>query len=107
MYKSENDISTGAMARMSSMYQLRRIEAERNNRAMAIAFDNLHPRVKKLLAKNRKFIVIGEHESYYMDVYAIIREHETRKGTWTEEDEAAFAASQLANTEHAKPDSVH
>ena len=58
--------------------------------------DGLHPRVLKLLNKNRRFIVIGEHEPYYMQAYALIREQEMKQGTWTENDRVAFAAAQLA-----------
>lgn len=60
-------------------------------------YDNLHPRVKRLLAKDRDFIVIGEHEPYYMEAYSMIREHEQSKGTWNEEDRIAFAAAQLSH----------
>ena len=56
----------------------------------------VHPRVWKLVEKQRQFIVIGEHEPYYMEAYAMIRDHEMSKGTWTEEDRVAYAAAQLS-----------
>ena len=60
---------------------------------------SVHPRVWKLVEKQRDFIVIGEHEPYYMQAYALIRSNELSKGTWTEEDRIAFMAAQLKGDE--------
>ena len=57
---------------------------------------SVHPRVWKLVEKGRDFIVIGEHEPYYLQAYALIREHEMSQGTWTERDRICYGAAQLA-----------
>jgi hypothetical protein len=57
--------------------------------------NRVHPRVWKLIDKGRNFIVIGEHEPYYLDAYAMIQEHEMQQGTWTEEDRIAYMAARL------------
>ena len=51
----------------------------------------LHPRVLRLLAKGREFIVIGVHEPYFKSVYEVIRETEQHTRTWTDQDEERFA----------------
>lgn len=65
----------------------------------------LHPRVTKLVEKGRRFIVVGEHEPYFTDVYRVIREVEQCKGTWTDECEQAFqdVTHYDARTEFPKP----
>jgi len=47
-------------------------------------------KVTKLLKKNRQFIVIGEHEPYYLEAYMMIRRQEQTQGTWTLGDEDNF-----------------
>jgi len=49
-----------------------------------------HPRAMKLIGKKKPFIVIAKDEPYFKDAYAMIRDHERSKGTWTIEDEALF-----------------
>jgi len=56
----------------------------------------LHPRVIKLAKSGKRFIVIGEHEPYFMAAYAMIRDQEMKQGTWTEEDRVEYAAAQLS-----------
>uniref|UniRef100_A0A6M3JJ80 Uncharacterized protein n=1 Tax=viral metagenome TaxID=1070528 RepID=A0A6M3JJ80_9ZZZZ len=56
----------------------------------------LHPRVIKLAKSGKRFIVIGEHEPYFMHSYAMIRDQEMKQGTWTEEDRVEYAAAQLS-----------
>lgn len=59
----------------------------------------LHPRVSKLLAKGRRFIVIGEHEPYFVDAYRLVRIQEQAQGTWTVECEDAYQeAKELQGT---------
>lgn len=70
--------------------------------AKAREFDKLHPRVKKMLAADKAFIVIGEHEPYYLEAYRMIRDHEMSQGTWTDADRLAYGAAQLANTEFVR-----
>jgi len=60
------------------------------------AVESVHPRVWKLVAKSRNFIVIGEHEPYYLQAYAMIRECEMAKGTWSEDDRVAYSAARLS-----------
>jgi len=59
----------------------------------------LHPRVLKLARAGKRFIVIGEHEPYFMHSYAMIRDQEMKQGTWTEEDRVEYAAAQLSAKE--------
>ena len=61
----------------------------------------VHPRVWKLVDKCCDFLVIGEHEPYYLPAYAMIREQEMQQGTWTEDDRIAYAAAQLSSAEAA------
>lgn len=82
------------------LVDMQRDEIEKLRDEVAIlqeAFDSVHPRVWKLVRRKRKFIVIGEHESYYMDAYDMIRKHEMSKGTWTEADNAAYTVARLAH----------
>ena|GEM_PF-6308392 len=65
---------------------------------------HVHPRVWKMVAKGRNFLVIGEHEPYYLEAYKMIRDQEMKQGTWTEEDRVAFGAAQLAGTEYVRPE---
>ncbi len=47
-------------------------------------------RAGKLLKKGTPFIVVSINEPYYPQVYRLIRQHELRKGTWTENCEKDF-----------------
>jgi len=77
--------------------EIRAERAEAECEYLRKLIERVHPRVWKLVDKQRDFIVIGEHEPYYMNAYAMIREHEISKGTWTEEDRVAYAAAQLSS----------
>lgn len=50
----------------------------------------MNARLKKLLDSGKQFIVIGEHELYYLHAYNMIRNQEQRQGTWTKECEDAY-----------------
>lgn len=52
--------------------------------------EKTYPRAFKLMKEHKDFIVIASHESYYLDVYSIIRDSEKFQGTWTDEDEMIF-----------------
>lgn len=56
----------------------------------------LHPRIPRLIAKGRKFIVIGEHEPYYIHAYQLIRNREVETHTWTDEDERIYREAAVA-----------
>jgi hypothetical protein len=47
-------------------------------------------RAGKLLLKNKPFIVVAIDEPYFPQAYRLIRSHEKRKGTWTENCEECF-----------------
>jgi ABC-type siderophore export system fused ATPase/permease subunit len=49
-----------------------------------------YPRVEKLINKGKNFIVIAEGEPYFIKAYGMIREQETKQGTWTTEDERIY-----------------
>ena len=49
-----------------------------------------HPRAEKLLDRGEPFLVIAEHEPYYLKAYSMIRDQEIKQGTWSEEDERIF-----------------
>ena len=68
------------------LIRLQSNEIERLTRMM----NTVHPRVWKLAEKHHNFIVIGEHEPYYLTAYSLIREQEMLQGTWTEDDQFAF-----------------
>lgn len=69
--------------------------------------NELHPRVWKLHESGREFVVVGEHEPYYLAVCELIRLHETKQGTWTEEDRVWFAAQVMkADSEAAAIDAA-
>lgn len=53
------------------------------------AIESLHPRVLKLAAKGKPFIVIGCHEPYFREAYDMIECQERRQGTWTRADALA------------------
>lgn len=46
-----------------------------------------HHRAMKLIDKQKNFLVVACDESYYRQVYDLIRDNEMLKGTWTIEDE--------------------
>lgn len=46
-----------------------------------------NPRLNKVLASGKMFLIVTETEPYYLAVYRMIREQEKRQGTWTEQDE--------------------
>lgn len=48
------------------------------------------PKLIKMLHSKKQFIIIGEHEPYYMHAYNMIRNQETKQGTWTKDCERAF-----------------
>ena len=50
----------------------------------------LNPRLNKVLASGKQFLIVTETEPYYLDVYRMIRQQERDQGTWTEEDEERF-----------------
>lgn len=47
-------------------------------------------RAQRVEKTGRHFIVIAEDEPYFAEAYGLVRLEETRRGTWTDEDEAAF-----------------
>jgi len=49
-------------------------------------------RAGKLLLKEKPFVVVAIDEPYFPQVYRMIRSHEKRKGTWTENCEKCFQA---------------
>lgn len=59
----------------------------RQNKRLLEIVEKLHPRVIKLAMRDKPFIVIGCHEPYFADAYAMIRGQEQVQGTWTDEDE--------------------
>ena len=58
--------------------------------------EKLHPRVRKLMAKGRAFIVIGEHEPYFVAAYTMIRNRELETGTWSDIDEECYREAAIA-----------
>ena len=56
-----------------------------------------HPRAAKLMRKRKNFIVIACDESYFMDVYDLIRDSEMQKGTWTIEDQWHYDDAKVAH----------
>jgi hypothetical protein len=59
----------------------------------------LHPRALKLLLEGKNFIVIAEHEPYFLRAYEMIREQELKQGTWAAEDEIIFMTYHKAKAE--------
>lgn len=47
-------------------------------------------RAKKLLSKGKRFIVVAVDEPYFIQVYRTIRNHERKRGKWSEECERNF-----------------
>ena len=54
---------------------------------LRLANELLSGRAGKLLRKGKQFIVIADDEPYYLAAYDLICAHESRKGTWTDEDD--------------------
>jgi hypothetical protein len=50
----------------------------------------MSPRLQKVLASGKKFLIVTETEPYYIYVYGLIREQERKQGSWTWEDEEAY-----------------
>lgn len=65
-----------------------------------------HPRAQKLIEKRKPFIVVSHDEPYFGQVYALIREHEIKKGTWTNVDEIAYLALVLEQAQPPAPQGV-
>lgn len=53
----------------------------------------LNPRLNKVLASGKRFLIVTETEPYYFAVYRMIREQERRQGTWTEQDEDNYVGT--------------
>ncbi len=53
----------------------------------------LTPRVQKVLASGKEFLIVTETEQYYMDVYMMIRAGERKQGTWSAEDEERYVSA--------------
>ncbi|MFA6852167.1 MAG: hypothetical protein WCR34_03315 [Bacilli bacterium] len=51
------------------------------------------PRLQKVLASGKEFLVVTETDQYYMDVYMLIRAGERKKGTWSAEDEERYVSA--------------
>jgi len=56
--------------------------------------EEFHPRAMKLISKRKNFLVIAEHEPYFMKAYAMIRKNEKANGTWSDEDERNYKAAE-------------
>jgi len=50
----------------------------------------LNPRLNKVLASGKEFLIVTETEPYYLAVYSLIREQERKQGSWTWEDEEKY-----------------
>lgn len=50
----------------------------------------LNPRLNKVLASGKDFLIVTETEPYFSEVYRMIRAQESKQGTWTEEDEYRY-----------------
>lgn len=50
----------------------------------------LNPRLNKVLASGKEFLIVTETEPYYLDVYRMIRHQEQTQGTWTRHDEQGY-----------------
>lgn len=50
----------------------------------------LYPRAAKLMREGKNFIVIAEHEPYFIRAYGMIRDQEKKQGTWTDDDERIY-----------------
>ncbi len=50
----------------------------------------LNPRLNKVLASGKMFLIVTETEPYYLDVYRMIRHQEQTQGTWTRADEQGY-----------------
>ncbi len=50
----------------------------------------LNPRLNKVLASGKAFLIVTETEPYYLDVYRMIRHQEQTQGTWTGSDEQGY-----------------
>ena len=59
----------------------------------------LNPRLNKVLASGKEFLIVTETEPYYMDVYRMIRAQEKKQGTWTEGDEEAYVEALIVERE--------
>ena len=50
----------------------------------------LNPRLNKVLASGKEFLIVTETEPYYLEVYRMIRKQEKKQGTWTQQDEERY-----------------
>jgi len=50
----------------------------------------LNPRLQKVLASGKEFLIVTETEPYYLDVYRMIRMQERLQVTWSAEDEERY-----------------
>lgn len=50
----------------------------------------MSPRLIKVLASGKEFLIVTETEPYYLVVYSLIRDQERKQGTWSWEDEDAY-----------------
>ena len=48
------------------------------------------PRLNKVLASGKAFLIVTETEPYYLEVYRMIRCQERKQGTWTAQDELLY-----------------
>ena len=50
----------------------------------------LNPRLNKVLASGKDFLIVTQSEPYYISVFTMIRSQERKQGTWTPEDEDRY-----------------
>jgi len=69
---------------------LREVQVEERRMLLKDKFLLDTTRAGKLLRKGKPFIIVAIDEPYYPEVYRLIRQSETKKGTWTERCEVEF-----------------
>ena len=76
--------------REETRQKILKVQLDENRRLNKLELMLKTTRAGKLLLKKKPFIVVADDEPYYMDVYKMIRKHESTKGTWTEHCEVTF-----------------
>lgn len=58
-----------------------------------------NPRLNKVLASGKDFLIVTDTEPYFLDVFRMIRAQERRQGSWTLEDEGRYVEALEARIE--------
>ncbi len=67
----------------------------------------LNPRLNKVLASGKDFLIVTASEPYYIPVFTMVRRQEQSQGTWTPEDEERYIHALQQRIEYLEKESIN